>query len=540
MRVRPGLVLAAVFASLLVPSGAPGAPNAPNESANRHWIGVRERGDVRELFDRRSGNRFVPRGSNLLMKVREGDHWASSLFRPRNWNQKRVRKELTGLKRLGYNTVRVFIDLCQVDCISTSGGSIRRPFAKNIAAFLRIARKKGLVVMLASNDVPDRGYSNRLPCCSPFGGYRNSLWLTRKGHNILMEYWAEVVRALRRERAPLQVVIYQLQQEHFLLEDVEPLSLAGGFVTTADGETYDMADPQQKTEMVESNVRLAARRARAAIRRLDPGALVTMGFFARFDGDPRVVPSQAMLESSALDLVDLHLYPGVGHDLQNQVDAIGLSDAVEKPVVMGEFGAFRFAYANPRVGAYSLAHWQADSCAFGFDGWLTWLWAKDDDEVFGTREGGGVIGRQLSPVLQPDPCSAEGVPANLALGASATASASLPEGPPGHAIDGLFETGWGAGGFPPQWIQIDLGAVRSVHEIYLAVDQFPAGDTRHRLLLAGADGVFTLADEFEGRTEPGDVLSFRPPVPVTARFVRVETLSSPSWVGWHEIQVYGE
>ena len=79
-----------------------------------------------------------------------------------------------------------------------------------------------------------------------------------------------------------------------------------------------------------------------------------------------------------------------------------------------------------------------------------------------------------------------------------------------------------------------------MHEIYLAVDQFPAGDTRHRLLLAGADGVFTLADEFEGRTEPGDVLSFRPPVPVTARFVRVETLSSPSWVGWHEIQVYGE
>jgi hypothetical protein len=131
------------------------------------------------------------------------------------------------------------------------------------------------------------------------------------------------------------------------------------------------------------------------------------------------------------------------------------------------------------------------------------------------------------------------VPTNISLGGSATVSASLPGSPPANAIDGLLGTGWGAGAFPPQWIRIDLGAVRSVHEIYLVVDQFPEGDTHHRLLLAGADGAFGLAAEFEGNTAPGDVLSFRPPTPVEARFVRVETLSSPSWVGWHEIQVYG-
>ena len=218
-----------------------------------------------------------------------------------------------------------------------------------------MARERGLVVMLASNDVPDRGYSDRLPYCSPFGGYRNSLWLSGKGHKILVEYWTEVVRALRREKAPLQTVVYQLQQEQFVLEDVEPLSLSSGMVTAADGETYDMADPQQRSDMVESNVRRGTRRARAAIRRIDPGALVTMGFFARFEGDSRVVPSRAMLEASALDFVDLHLYPSLDHDLETQVDAIGLSEAVDKPVVMGEFGAFRVAYANPRIVAYSLA-----------------------------------------------------------------------------------------------------------------------------------------------------------------------------------------
>jgi len=438
----------------------------------------------------------------------------------------------------GYNTVRVFIDLCRADCISTKKGSIRPAYAKNVARFLRMARDRGLVVMLASNDVPDRGYSDRLPCCSPFGGYRNSLWLTSEGHDILIEYWTEVVRALRKEKAPLQTVVYQLQQEQFVLDDVEPLSRSSGTVTTADGETYDMADPQQRSDMVESNVRRGTRRARSAIRRLDPGALVTMGFFARFEGDSRVVPSRAMLESSALDFVDLHLYPSLDHDLEAQVDAIGLSEAVDKPVVMGEFGAFRVAFANPRIAAYSLAHWQADSCAFGFEGWLVWLWAAGDGEVFGAREGGGPIARYLSPNFRPDPCSSEGVPVNVAPLGSATASASLPGGPPAHAIDGLVGTGWGAGDFPPQWIEIDLGAVRSIDEINLVVDQFPVGDTHHRLLLAEAPGAFFEAAEFDGFTAPGDVLVFRPSTPIDARYVRVETLSSPSWVGWHEIQVY--
>jgi hypothetical protein len=401
-----------------------------------------------------------------------------------------------------------------------------------------MARDRGLVVMLASVDVPDLGYSDRLPCCSPFGGYRNSLWLASEGHDLLVEYWTEVVEALKREGAPLDVVIYEIQQEQWVQGDVEPLSLDSGTVTTADGETYDMASPADRTTMVESNVRLGAERVRRAIRGLDSGALVTMGAFPQPPGDTYLVPSLALLESSTLDLVDLHLYPGIGSDQGDQVDAIGLSGLVDKPLVMGELGAFRFAYANPRVGAYALAHFQADSCAWGFEGWLVWLWAKVDDEVFGAREGGGAIANILSPQERPDPCSAQGVPTNVAPLGTATASASLPDEPPGNAIDGSVATQWGAGGSPPQWIEIDLGTVRTIQEIDLLVGQFPEGDTHHRLLLAGADGVFALVAEFQGFTAQGDALSFVPAAPVDARFVRVETVSSPSWVAWPEIHVY--
>ena len=38
---------------------------------------------------------------------------------------------------------------------------------------------------------------------------------------------------------------------------------------------------------------------------------------------------------------------------------------------------------------------------------------------------------------------------------------------------------------------------------------------------------------------PCPLMSLRPQVPAQARFVRVETDSSPSWVGWYETQVYG-
>jgi F5/8 type C domain len=531
VRARTAFVVAVLLAASL--SWTPSAGAAPN----RHWIGVRDVAGGQQLFDRRTGDAFVPRGASLLMKVRESNQVSSGLFRPSDWNPDKVIKELGRIARRGYNTVRVFIDLCKKDCISTPNGSIRAAYAENVAAFLDIATEFGLVVFLASNDVPDRGYSNRLPCCSPFGGYRNSLWLTDEGHDLLVEYWTEVVRAVKREGASMRNVIYEIQQEQFLLADVEPLSLGSGLVATADGESYDMGVPADKTAMVESNTLLGARRVRAAIRRLDPGALVTMGFFAQFDN--RLVPSRAMLEDSTIDLVDLHLYPGVGQGLEEQVDAIGLTDAVEKPVVMGEFGAFRFASPNPRVASYQLAHWQADSCAFGFAGWLVWLWAPRDGEVYGAREGAGPIARILSPDERPNPCNAAGVPSNVAPLGTATASASLADQPPEAAIDDLAGTSWSAGADAPQSIEVDLGAEVSIDELYLFVSQFPAGATHHRLLLAGANHVFALAAEFQGSTADGDVLRFRPASPIVARYVRVETVSSPSWVSWREIQVFG-
>jgi hypothetical protein len=106
------------------------------------------------------------------------------------------------------------------------------------------------------------------------------------------------------------------------------------------------------------------------------------------------------------------------------------------------------------------------------------------------------------------------------------------DGDPGDAI-------WNAGGGPPQWIEVDLGAPVSIAAVRLVVAQFPAGQTRHRVLgRATASAAPMVLHEFAGQTADKDVLtaSFDPSFE-GLRYVRVETLTSPSDVAWREIEV---
>ncbi len=308
-------------------------------------------------------------------------------------------------------------------------------------------------------------------------------------------------------------------------------------MTTADGRSYDMSDESAKRAMTNSNVRLFARRVRTAIRAIDPGALVTMGFFPP-QGDNRVVYPKAMLQQSALDFVDFHAYPG-GPSMADTAAVFGMSRPTPKPVVMGELGAFRFLVPNARTAAWELAVWQAQSCAAGFAGWVYWLWAGHDVEVYGGTEAGGAINDELSPKVRPNPCTAAGVPRNRSLDASATASAFIGGQEPAKAIDGLQGTSWIAGAGPPQLIDVALPATVSVDQIQLEVAQDPAGPTEHRVLVRGASGGFHPVRTFQGSTGDGDWLVVAPAHPLEGvRTVRIRTVASPSWVAWREVRIY--
>jgi hypothetical protein len=127
---------------------------------------------------------------------------------------------------------------------------------------------------------------------------------------------------------------------------------------------------------------------------------------------------------------------------------------------------------------------------------------------------------------------------NIAPGKPSSAESFDPSHPPGHAVDGVFDSYWSAGTFAPQAIDIDLRGAHPVRRIRLHVSQLTAGQTVHRVLArTPRSSLFALQHTFSGPTADGQVLEFDVPTGSQFRQIRVATDGSPSWVGWREIEV---
>ena len=102
-----------------------------------------------------------------------------------------------------------------------------------------------------------------------------------------------------------------------------------------------------------------------------------------------------------------------------------------------------------------------------------------------------------------------------------------------NAIDGDTSTIWNAGSFSPEWIEIDLGRSVLIESIAGLTEQFPQGFTRHNVFL---DGVFHF--DWSESTTSSQWLTHDFVTPILAQTIRIDTLRSPSWVAWREIQVF--
>jgi hypothetical protein len=170
-------------------------------------------------------------------------------------------------------------------------------------------------------------------------------------------------------------------------------------------------------------------------------------------------------------------------------------------------------------------------------------WQDRPDHVLPAADAStwtGFVGRYLS-----DPTGLSGIadllpPANLATGAAARASSSLPGAGPQLAVDGDPGTTWNAGAGPPAWIEVDLGRAREIAVVRLRVTQSPEGRTVHRLLARGpgTSGQWVVLEVFRGSTADSQALEWRPATALSGiRELRVETSASPSWVAWREIEI---
>jgi hypothetical protein len=106
------------------------------------------------------------------------------------------------------------------------------------------------------------------------------------------------------------------------------------------------------------------------------------------------------------------------------------------------------------------------------------------------------------------------------------------------ALDGSNATMWNAGGFPSQYIEIDLKTARTVRGITLVTGHNPAGTDSVQVYVGSTTNPATLAYSGSTFMNPADTLNVAFATDYTnVRYMRVVTSSSAaaaSWVGWLE------
>lgn len=511
---------------------------------------MRAGADGAEFFDRTTGQRWTPRGFNYWTWTREGGNLMDRTFRAGPNGLGVATAELADISALGYNAVRTWLNACwgvARDCIGDPGGGLREEYLANMATYLWAARDNGVRVMFTIDELPDDGGYHA--AALGFKGF--NLDLTPGGVSNAQRFWTDFVSGLVEAGAPLDAIwAYELRNEQFFEADQPPFGALDS-ATTADGHTYDLTDPAQVHAMRDSGLRHYVDAIVAAIKAVDPTALVTMGFFPSAEGpvavppDARLVDPRPLFEST-VDFLDFHAYPGVGLNWDEAWANSLMSGFTDKPVVLGEFGSFRSAYRDGAAAAGVAVDYQARACAAGLDGFLYWTWSGQGvyDETWGADEAG--IAEALSPDELADPCDAGYPHPNLAFGRPATASAfeNGPEivGTAAKAVDLSLDTWWSSGTDAPQWISIDLGGV-TVSRVRLLTRQATEPPMRVRVRLLDADGG-VLADWTATDPPVGAdgwltlEHSFEAPVAGVAT-LRVDT-ARPGWVIWHEIEVYGQ
>lgn len=529
---------------------------SPTPRAVPHRIGIRRTYGIATFYEQESGANFVARGVNYLdLTLRQGIY-ENRAFAASEFDAARLGTAFETLHQAGYNTVRLFLDLCNPgpQCIVLPDGEGLNPiYLDSIVQTMQLARENGLVLILASNDLPQGGGYEALAkqgASEKIAAGRNALFLTSQGIQAASQYWSDLLRGLTARQAPFEVVLgWELLAEQWFDASQPPFSLQEGKVSTANGKTYDLTNTSARRQMAVEGLEYYIQQVRQAIHQSDPAGMVTMGFFTPTyphpwrEGDTRYVETAQLLSAAELDFYDFHIYPSNTLSMTGMIENLGVTKFYEKPILMGETGAYLSEFDSVEAAARAVQDWIAASCPFGFEGWLVWSYYPTPPELpdatWGFTDGGSLLMQAVSPAFQPDPCKTTVLRGdNLSQGKAVSASSSLPDSPPQAAVDGQLSSGWNPNMEPPKWIEIDLGAAYDIGKIVLTIEQWPDGDTVHEIWAAGENQPLTKVGEVIGWTSNQQVLEWIPAQPLNAvRTVRIVTIQGPPWMGWLEIEI---
>lgn len=100
-------------------------------------------------------------------------------------------------------------------------------------------------------------------------------------------------------------------------------------------------------------------------------------------------------------------------------------------------------------------------------------------------------------------------------------------------------SGLSIGAYPPQYVQLEFPGLYNISSVYLQVGQLPNGVTRHQLSSGANLTSLTLVADMNNYTSSGQWINITfSPALTDVRFLRLDTLSGPSWVAWIKFIVY--
>jgi len=387
-----------------------------------HRIAVRAGSDgYAELYDRATGSTFTARGNNYIRLAAQTDFGGNSVvyhstFNVGLYDAARSEAALATMQARGFNTVRVFLNGCCVGSIGDPAGGLASQYIANVVDYLARAKQHSIYVIFTQDWLPSQGgYDTTCPQYPLFDDV-NLLNLCSGGVAASRKFQHDFVQALVAAGAALDAILaYELRNEYYYEGSKAPLSAASGTVTAANGSTYDMSDATARQRMMDDGLVYFTNQVGAAIRVLDPTALVTVGFFwpqspnpTRI-GDSRLISVYPAITASTADLVDIHGYSIPGDlsmdQLMQNYALVGFQQS--KPAIMGEFGAFQNSYALIGDAAAALKAWQISGCPYHLKGWLLWTWDTDEQVpgLWTDQAGDGSVDRALAPASRPDPCA---------------------------------------------------------------------------------------------------------------------------------------
>lgn len=376
-------------------------------------IKARSASPAGEFYTASTNARFVPHGYNYIkladIATCTQQH---ATFNVNLYNASAAESFLAQMQYDGYNVVRVFInpgdDYYGANCQQSTGKygiagpknstSLYAPYIANFADFVSRAKARGIYVIPVLSFVPQNAKyigianANTLPNIEDLNAYFMSPGLVQAKATYARDF-AQALSAYSGGELLSAIFAWELENEVFVLWQKKPFSLTSGLVQTADTLSYDMAIPAQRQQAVDANVVNWANQSAAAIRQVDPQAMVAASVFTfaavgrtgadgvQPGGNPDLPYYPARPISlrlySTLDYTDIHTYPlGSTYTLSGDLNTseFAAMNKTTRPFLMGEFGAFKSQYPSIVPAANAMRAHRDSAYAMGFAGSLFWTW----------------------------------------------------------------------------------------------------------------------------------------------------------------------